>query len=537
MGKALRDEGMPPFVRRTLTPWSIIRSAWVKTVIDPTTEREQRRKRRDGGRARVRSRTKTDQQPGMIDAIAGRVGHALMQRLVKLYYPRTEIRGADRLPPGGPVLYVANHANSLIDPIVITMVAHRKVHFLAKAPLFEMPIFGRIMRALGMIPAYRGVDSRAQVKRNLESLDAAADLLAQQCAVGLFPEGKSHDALHIDQVRTGAARIALQAFQRGAKELVIVPLGINYERKERFRSSVWLEVGEPIGLEEWIESQKTEVNDQKSDGGEQRSESESAADANDRRYGRGLTNEIAARLKATVIHLDDPKLEELLDDVEVLLPGFEEDRRTPTGAMRLRKQVAGAMNHYLANEPERAAPLVEAVTNHHQRVEQVGLSIRSPVMRYRGTKLFWLLFGRTIGLLLGIWPMLAGTVHHLVPFVLVRAVSSRFQQPGRMTIALTRLLFGLPVYAAWYMLVWWWITTQFPSAGNWIAWTWSGLMPFAGVFALSYWYRAREASGLWWHQLRALLNRQRLRELRAERDDVMKRLGAMADEYVRTISA
>ena len=167
----------------------------------------------------------------------GSLGRRFARALARFYYSTIQIDGAERIPARGAVLFVANHANSLLDPVVIGIAAARPVHFLAKAPLFQVPVFGRILFALGMVPAFRASDDSSQVGRNVESLSRAAQFLARGEAVGIFPEGKSHDALQLEQVKSGAARMALQAIEAGA-ELTIVPLGINYERKERFRSVV-----------------------------------------------------------------------------------------------------------------------------------------------------------------------------------------------------------------------------------------------------------------------------------------------------------
>src|SRR5215217_6328312 len=157
-----------------------------------------------------------------------------VRRLIRLYYPKIEVSGGDHIPSNGPVLLVANHANSLIDPVIVGIAASRAVRFFAKAPLFETPVLGRLMRALGMLPAFRAQDDGAQVRRNLESLNVGAQALASGDAVGIFPEGKSHDSLKLDQIRSGAARMAVQAVQSGAHELKLVPIGINYQRKQLF---------------------------------------------------------------------------------------------------------------------------------------------------------------------------------------------------------------------------------------------------------------------------------------------------------------
>src|SRR5262245_34438164 len=132
----------------------------------------------------------------------GRLARGAARALVRFYYSRIEISYQPRVPSSGPVLFVANHANSLMDPVVIGIVAGRPVHFLAKAPLFEIPVVGRVMHALGMVPAFRGSDDASQVGRNVESLSRAAGFLAKGEAAGIFPEGKSHDLPKLEQVRT-----------------------------------------------------------------------------------------------------------------------------------------------------------------------------------------------------------------------------------------------------------------------------------------------------------------------------------------------
>src|SRR6185503_17758108 len=193
---------------------------------------------------------------------AGRVARRFAHGLARLYYSRIEISGGNKVPGRGPVLLVANHANSLMDPVIIGIVAGRPVHFMAKAPLFQIPIFGRLLFALGMVPAFRAVDNPSEVGRNVESLSKAAAFLGQGEVVGIFPEGKSHDLLKVEQVKSGAARMALQASEAGASGLVVVPIGINYERKERFRSAIWVEVGEPIPIAKWLSENPAEARQQ-----------------------------------------------------------------------------------------------------------------------------------------------------------------------------------------------------------------------------------------------------------------------------------
>jgi len=136
---------------------------------------------------------------------------ALARALVAFYYPRIEVTGGALIPRGRPVLQVgepSEFADRSRAPGNRGAAAGR---LMAKAPLFDLPVFGTVLRALGMVPAYRGTDDAKPVGRNLESLAVAARQLAAGGVMGIFPEGKSHDAVQLALVRSGAARLALQA--------------------------------------------------------------------------------------------------------------------------------------------------------------------------------------------------------------------------------------------------------------------------------------------------------------------------------------
>jgi 1-acyl-sn-glycerol-3-phosphate acyltransferase len=51
---------------------------------------------------------------------------------------RIEVARAERIPPAGPCIVVANH-ESLIDPFVLGTATERSIHWLAKAELWRSP--------------------------------------------------------------------------------------------------------------------------------------------------------------------------------------------------------------------------------------------------------------------------------------------------------------------------------------------------------------------------------------------------------------
>jgi glycerol-3-phosphate O-acyltransferase/dihydroxyacetone phosphate acyltransferase len=443
-------------------------------------------------------------------AWAGDFFRPLVRRLARIYYPRIEVTDRARIPKDGPVLLAANHPNSLLDPIMIGITAQRPVRFLAKAPLFDVPVLGSLMRALGMLPAYRGSDDPTQVRRNVETLDAGADVLVGREALGIFPEGKTHDLPAVEQVRTGAGRIAMLAVEKGARELQIVPLGINYEDKERVRSAVWVRVGEPIAAQAWLEKH-----------------------GNDSRHAmRQLTHELDRRLKDLAVHLNEKLWEPYLKDLEYLLPPSPELAALPAGNIRQRKRIADAMNYFQAADRPRADQIAARIGSHQAHVAAAQLEMRSPVLSLQGWRLALRLLWEPLCVLFWLPLALIGTIHHIVPFLIVRVAGPRLQTPGRTTVSLARLGLGIPIYALWYALLAWWWLSHWRFTPTFVI-VWNVAMPFAGLFALSYWPRAVSVSKLWTRDIRLLFRREELRDLRRERHELRALLRDLAAEYAR----
>src|SRR5438046_3710310 len=173
----------------------------------------------------------------------------LLRVVLRIFFRRIEVSGTDSVPSVGPVLFVLNHPNGLIDPVFLLCLAPRRVSFLAKAPLFRMPGVGWLCRTFQAIPVHRRQDAGSDPAQNRETFEAARRVLAGGGAIAIFPEGTSHNDPQLRPFKTGAARIALgaaAALGAGTTPIRIVPAGLYYRAKQTFRSPALLHCGEPF---------------------------------------------------------------------------------------------------------------------------------------------------------------------------------------------------------------------------------------------------------------------------------------------------
>jgi 1-acyl-sn-glycerol-3-phosphate acyltransferase len=195
--------------------------------------------------------------------LAQRLVRLIISLALRLFFRRIETSGAETVPRDEPLIFVLNHPNGLIDPALVFCAMPRRISFLAKSTLFEMPIISGLLRLVEALPLYRRADAPADVSLNQRTFARSRALLRRNRCIAIFPEGRSHDSTTLLPIKTGAARIALGALSlendRGdgkkLRALKIVPAGLYYTSKTSFRSEALIRFGEsfavaPINLDE-----------------------------------------------------------------------------------------------------------------------------------------------------------------------------------------------------------------------------------------------------------------------------------------------
>jgi 1-acyl-sn-glycerol-3-phosphate acyltransferase len=175
------------------------------------------------------------------------------------FYHDIRITGRERIPAVAPLLIAANHQNALVDSLIVAWVVPRRIAMTAKATLTENPLIALLFRILGVVPLRRVSDEAGKSNgsppdrsRNTGAFREVLNLLDQHRAVLIFPEGKSHNEVGLEPLKTGLARLALRARdERSIKGVTILPLGLKFEDKGVPGTVVGARVGEPIEMDSW----------------------------------------------------------------------------------------------------------------------------------------------------------------------------------------------------------------------------------------------------------------------------------------------
>lgn len=173
--------------------------------------------------------------------------------VMKLSYRKIKYVGKEFIPKDGAIILAPNHTNALMDAMVVLGMDHGPKVFVARADIFRKPKIAKILKWLKIMPIMRMRDGYEEVKKNNETIERAVDVLRDRVPFCIFPEGTHQTKYSSLPLAKGIFRIAFQAQElMPDMPLYIVPVGIRYGSFFRFRSTVRVQIGEPINVGRFI---------------------------------------------------------------------------------------------------------------------------------------------------------------------------------------------------------------------------------------------------------------------------------------------
>ena len=108
--------------------------------------------------------------PTLLDAVRGDLQrgaidertHWFARRVIELLDVKLTVTGAARVPTGRAYVYMSNHQSHLDIPMLYAALPSPTIRMLAKKELFEIPLWGRGLRAAEFIEVDRKHSGRAQ---------------------------------------------------------------------------------------------------------------------------------------------------------------------------------------------------------------------------------------------------------------------------------------------------------------------------------------------------------------------------------------
>ena len=445
---------------------------------------------------------------------------ALWRAALFAFFRRVEVQGRANVPARGPTLIVANHTNAFVDPLLVLTRLERTVTLTAKSTLRKNPLLGPLVRALHVIEFHRSQDvaEGADPAKNDAALAACARRLAEGGCIVVFPEGVSHDDPALRPFRTGAARIALAYADAhpGGAPLALVPAGLHFEAKERFRSDAGVVFGEAVDLHAWRREHPQ-------------------ADA------RALTELIERRIRGVTANFDAERDVETFARAAELLEGAgapppplgQEPGPDFAAQVALVHRLQEGRAWLARGRRGELEALEERVRAFARKVGRLGVAPAELFLPMEAPRAAFFVF-REAELLVAGAPLSAwGWINGLPAYAVTRALVKKTSK-DRDHFASNAVFLGIPVFLLFFALQ---VAAVAAATGS---WGWAAVyalsLPYAGAVALLY----RDRAGGAWRRLRTFVLFARRpdhrRRLQAEAGSILADLRALAEEFERAVA-
>ncbi|HEX8904778.1 MAG TPA: 1-acyl-sn-glycerol-3-phosphate acyltransferase [Longimicrobiaceae bacterium] len=413
-----------------------------------------------------------------------RVMRALWRAALFAFFRRITVQGRANVPARGPVLIVANHTNAFVDPLLVLTRLERPVTLTAKSTLRKNPLLGPLIRALHVIEFHRAQDvaEGADPAKNEGALDACAARLAEGGCIVIFPEGVSHSDPAMRPFRTGAARIALAYVDAhpAGPALALVPAGLHFEAKERFRSDAGMIFGAAMDAHAWRRAHP-------------------GADAH------ALTAEIEARIRALTANFEAERdvatfarAAELLEAVDDGPPPLgQEPEADPAAHVALIHRLQAGREWLARDRRAELEALEERVRGFGRKLRRLGITAAELFLPMEAPRAAFFVL-REVELLAAGSPLAGwGWLNSLPAYAVTKAVVMKMSK-DRDHFASNSVFLGIPIF-----LVFWAMQTALVAILASPPWAmlYALSLPYTGAVALLY----RDRAGSAWRRARTFL--------------------------------
>jgi 1-acyl-sn-glycerol-3-phosphate acyltransferase len=450
--------------------------------------------------------------------------YKFLQDIIKvalaIFFQKIEIRHGENVPERGPVLFAVNHPDSQMDAFVLSSAIKRKVHYIAHAGLFANKLKAKLLRSCGVIPVYRQRGKKDKIDRNVVAFQECYEVLERGDVIGIFPEGESEMARRVKKIKTGAARVVLGSERRNKYKLGVklIPIGLHFFSRSRFRSKVLINVGRPIDLQPFFslnEKDNFEAVNQ-------------------------LTAQIQDSLEYLTVNVQHTELDRFVKDIESI---YRDELMTQTLADHksskkiiaefvITQKIADCVEYFHDHDPQRVRDMEEKISAYKRKLKRLHLK---DIMVREKTSIKKLFKAELTGIAKAVvgFPLAAyGVLNNFFPYRITEFIARKFiDDRTKILMALfvgggiTFLLFySAQVFLVWYLGGYLWAVLYLCT------------LPSSGFFALGYIKEIRQIQERISFSFFLFTNRHLIGKMRRTRNMLISEMNSYKDEYLKKMN-
>lgn len=176
----------------------------------------------------------------------------------KIFYKKVAYINVDSVPWNEHLIFTPNHQNALMDALAVEYARKNQFIFVARSDIFKNKFIAGLLYFLKILPVYRIRDGYESLKKNEETFNKTLDIIRNKNGFVIMPEGNHAAFRRLRQLKKGFARIAYQAEEATdySLDIKIIPVGINYNCYDKYRSEMLVIFGKPISVAQFFDDYK-----------------------------------------------------------------------------------------------------------------------------------------------------------------------------------------------------------------------------------------------------------------------------------------
>jgi glycerol-3-phosphate O-acyltransferase/dihydroxyacetone phosphate acyltransferase len=417
------------------------------------------------------------------------------------FYKRLQIKNPHFARIKGPVIIAMNHPNSFVDPILFAVLTHPlRPSFLARGDAFKPGIASWFLGKIGIIPIFRIQDGGKEgLKKNTDTYQLVNARLANNEKVIIFAEGLCVMERRLRPLKKGVPRMVFGAYESlGNDSLQVVPVGVNYSQADKFRSDVFIQVGEPIPVRDyWEDYQKQPARTQ-----------------------NRFLQDLEPRMKTLITHVEDPLNDKAVVWLETLkkqslLRERNLNRQSLEDDFLILKELTSLLNAAQRENNPALVAFREKAGLYFEKLEKVGLRDWCLDESRKAESSRFAFLQRLIYFIAGLPFFIPGLLINYLPFRLTHLLTWKLIREKEFYVSIGTGV-AMVLYLIWYLLLGLLLQAFLPVR----VWT-PGILLFfllCGAFSVRFYSLPKKIMGQW----RMFRNASLTKDLKTERDVLLQ---------------